>query len=206
MNESSYTILVPLLKDFAFYTGLGLFLLSLVIGFTLILRPDTIIQLNKQVGKKFSLRRFTRFVEVPNNIDRVLYRNHKIIGITVSLISAYVLYYFLLVYDSLAIAQYLKASANPLLLEILMSTLRLFMLICSAVILMLGITIFIRPSLIKIVEVWANRWISTRQATRSLSLDRDQINQLAYKYPRLVGLIIVLLSIYAGILLFLVYT
>jgi hypothetical protein len=80
------------------------------------------------------------------------------------------------------------------------------MLICSAVILLLGIAIFIRPSLIKIVEVWANRWISTRQATRSLSVERDQVNQLVYQYPRFVGGIIVFLSVYACLLLYLVYT
>jgi hypothetical protein len=80
------------------------------------------------------------------------------------------------------------------------------MQLCSAIIILLGVAIFFRPSQLKNVEAWANRWISTRKATRPLSLDRDQMNQLVYKYPRFSGFLIALLSIYASVLLYLVYT
>ena len=206
MNENSYNMLLLLLKDFAFFTAFALFLVSLIIGLLLLVRPSIIIQLNRQVGKRFSLRRLTKVIEVPNKVDHLFYRHHRILGIIVTLTSAYVLYYFIAIYDAAMIADYLKASSNAMTYDLFINTVRLFMLISSAVILLLGIAIFIRPSQLKIVEAWANRWISTRHAARPLSVEHDQLNQLVYSYPRLTGLIIICLSLYASIFLFFVYT
>lgn len=206
MSENTYNILLPILKDFAFFTAFTLFLVSLIIGLLLLLQPSIIVRLNKQVGNKFSLRCMTKFLEVPNSVDYMFYRNHRILGIIVTLTSAYVLYYFLVIYDAAMIAAYLKSSSYAFMYDILINAGRLFMLICSTVIVLLGVAIFIRPSQLKIVESWANHWISTSQPARSLSVEHDQVNQLAYKYPRLTGLMIVILSLYASIFLFVVYT
>ncbi len=206
MNENTYNIIIPILKDFSFVVGMALFLLSLVIGLLLIVQPSIIVRLNKQVAKRFSFRRATKFLEVPNDIDRIFYRHHRIIGAIVTLTSAYVLYYFLLVYDAAIIADYVMGSSYAVVYDTLINALRLFMLFSSGFILLIGIAIFVRPSWLKTVEVWANRWISTRQASQPLSVEHDQVNQLAYRYPRTAGLVIVAISLYASILLYLVYT
>ncbi len=206
MNEITYNMLFVLLKDFALVVAIALFLVSLIIGLLLLVKPSIIIRFNSQVAKKFSLRRATKFIEVPNDVDHMFYRHHRILGIIVTLTSAYVLYYFIAIYDASIIADYLKSSSYAIAYDILINTVRLFMLISSMAILLIGVAIFIRPSQIKFLENWANHWISTRQSTRSLSVEHDQVNQLAYKYPRLTGLIIVVLSLYASIFLFFVYT
>ena len=206
MNENSYNMLLLLLKDFAFFTAFALFLVSLIIGLLLLVQPSIIIRLNSQVGKKFSLRRLTKVIEVPNKVDHLFYRHHRILGTIVTLTSAYVLYYFIAIYDAAIITDYLKVSSNAITYDLLINAVRIFMLISSAVILLLGVAIFIRPSQLKIVEAWANRWISTRHAARPLSVEHNQLNQLAYKYPRLTGVIIVCFSLYASIFLFFVYT
>ena len=108
MNDNTYNILLMILKDFVFFTAFALFLISLVIGLLLLLRPSLIIQLNEQVSKKFSLRRATRLLEVPNKIDHMFYRHHRILGIIVTLTSVYVLYYFIAVYDAVLITDYIK--------------------------------------------------------------------------------------------------
>ena len=206
MNENSYNMLLLLLKDFAFFTAFALFLVSLIIGLLLLVRPSIIIRLNSRVGKRFSLRRLTKVIEVPNKVDHLFYRHHRILGIIVTLTAGYVLYYFIAIYDAAMIADYLRSSSNAIVYDMLITAIRFFMLISSAVILLFGVAIFIRPSQLKIVETWANRWISTRHAARPLSEEHNQLNQLIYSYPRLTGLIIVCLSLYASIFLFFVYT
>lgn len=206
MNENTYNILIPILKDFFFIIGITLFLVSLIVGVLLIVKPAIIFRFNRQSGKRFSFRRSTKFLEVPVNIDSMFYRHHRVVGVIVTLTSAYVLYYFSLVYDAALIAEYLTGSVYASVVDILINTLRLFMLFSSVFILLIGIVIFIRPSQIKTVEAWANRWVSTRQASRKLSVERNQVNQLVYKYPRITGMVIISLSLYALILLFLVYT
>ena len=205
MNENTYNMLLPLLKDFAFFTSFTLFFISLIAGLLLLLRPSIIIQLNTRVNKKFSLRRATKFIEVPNQVDHLFYKHHRILGMIVTLTSAYVLYYFLVIYDAAIIGDFLKSSSYAFVYDIVINAGRLFMLICSAIILLLGVAIFIRPSQLKVIESWANHWVSTRKHTQSLAIEHNQVNQLAYKYPRLAGLIIVTLSLYASIFLFIVY-
>jgi hypothetical protein len=128
------------------------------------------------------------------------------LGIIVTLVSAYVLYYFLVIYNPVLLADYLNSFNYGFVYEIVINAGRLFMLISSAIIVLFGVAIFIRPSQLKIVERWANHWVSTRKPTQSLSVEHDQLNQLVYKYPRLAGFIIVTLSLYASIFLFFVYT
>jgi hypothetical protein len=206
MNENTYNIFIFLLKDFAFFTAFTLFFISLVVGLLLLLRPSIVLRLNSRVAKKFSLRRMSKVIEVPNHVDYLFYRHHRILGIIVSLVSAYVLYYFLVIYDPVVLADAVKAYRYAFVYEIVINAGRLFMLISATVILLLGVAIFIRPSQLKSVEQWANHWVSTRKSAQSLSVEHDQLNQLAFKYPRLTGSIIFLLSLYAAIFLFFVYT
>lgn len=206
MSENTYNILMPLLRDFAFFTAFTLFFVSLIVGLLLLLRPSIIVHLNSRMAKKFSFRRMSKVIEVPNHVDHLFYRHHRILGIIVTLTSAYVLYYFITIYDAAMVADYLNSSSNAIAYDILFTASRLFMLFSSAVILLIGVAIIIRPSQLKVVERWANYWISTRQSARPLTVEHDQVNQLAYNYPRLTGLIIVCLSLYASIFLFFIYT
>jgi hypothetical protein len=206
MNENIYMTLSPLISEFAYLVGFGLFFISFLVGLMLMVRPDIIVRLNQRVGKKFSLRRSTKVLEMPTNIDRLFYRHHRIIGAIVTLVAGYVLYFFIIGYNAADISEMLKTYNHGAILDLMISSLRLLMQLCSAIIILLGVAIFFRPSQLKNVEAWANRWISTRKATRPLSLDRDQMNQLVYKYPRFSGFLIALLSIYASVLLYLVYT
>ncbi len=69
MNENTYHVLMPILKDFFLVAGTAFFLISLVIGMLLIFNPSIIVRFSKQSDRWFSLRRATKFLEVPNTID-----------------------------------------------------------------------------------------------------------------------------------------
>ena len=49
MNETSYNMLLLILKEFAFFASFALFFISLIVGLLLLLRPSFIIQLNDRV-------------------------------------------------------------------------------------------------------------------------------------------------------------
>lgn len=209
MNENTLNTLLPLLYDLLFIIGFALFYVSLMIGLLMIVQPVLIIRLNKKankVGKGKSFRSSTKFLEEKSNIDPLFYKHHRMVGVIIILMSSYILYYFSMVYDETAITGLLTGTENAFLIDILINTLRVFMLVCSVFILMIGFVISIRPSLIRKVEVIANQWISTRQGAKALSVERNQVNNIFYRYPRFTGLIIVTLSLYASIMLFLFYT
>jgi len=204
MNEINQ-ILLPILTQFLFITGLVMLLFSLVIGMLMLVRPSAIIGLNKQASTMFSLRRSTKVLETPRYIDHAFYNHHQILGTIVTLTSAYVLYYFSLVFDADIITGSMAHDGYDDVFSVLLNAIQITMLITGVVSLVIGVIVFIRPSRLKTFETWSNHWVSTRRATRSLAEDKDQINQMAYRNPKLVGIIFVCLSIYAAIGLFMIY-
>lgn len=205
MSDNFYTNLILILKDFSIVLGIALLLLSLVVGVLMVFKPALVSNLNKKGGSSFSFRRSTRVLEIPNIIDHAFYHHHKIVGPVVAITSAYMLYYFTQVYDADVISSFMGNSKYAGIAEGLAYALRLFMLLTSVATLVIGVIMSIRPSLLKGFEAWSNRWISTRQAAKPLAVERDQLNQLVFKYPRLVGIIIISLSLYAAIGLIMVY-
>lgn len=205
MNDDFYSNLVVILKDFFLVLGIALLCFSLVIGVLMIIRPALIVSLNKKGGSSFSLRRTTRVLEIPNYIDSMFYHHHRIVGCIISLTSAYMLYYFTRVYDAAVVADFMAGSKYTGVAEIIAVAVRLVLLLTGLASLLIGVIMFIRPSLLKGFESWSNHWISTRKAAKPLVMERDQVNQLVYKYPRLVGFIIATLSLYSAIGLIMIY-
>lgn len=205
MTDNFYSDLMLILKDFSLVLGIAFFSLSLVVGVLMVLKPSIVASLNKKGGSSFSFRRSSRVLEIPNFVDHAFYHHHKIVGPIIIIASLYIFYYFTQVYDADAISRLVAGSKYAGVVEILVSAMQVFLLLTCVVTLVIGVIMFIRPSLLKGFEGWANRWISTRQAAKPLSTERDQVNQLAYKYPRLVGIFIILLSLYAAIRLIMIY-
>jgi hypothetical protein len=204
MNDVSQ-ILLPMLNQFLFIMGFVLLLFSLVVGLLLLFRPTVVVAMNQWASEMFSLRRSTKALETPRYVDRAFYNHHKILGVIVSLTSAYVLYYFSTVYDTSLITGSMQHDGYDDIYGVLYDAIRIIMLLTGMSSLMIGVIVFIRPSKLKAFESWSNHWVSTRRAARPLAKEQDQINQLVYKNPRLVGIFFVCLSIYAASGLFLIY-
>ena len=164
-----------------------------------------VVDLNRRASTLFSLRRSTKALETPRYIDQAFYNHHKILGVIVTLTSVYVLYYFSVVFDTAIIAGSMAADGYNEIYGILFDAIRITMLLMAVGTLVIGVIVFIRPSLLKGFESWSNHWVSTRRASRALAEEQDQINQLAYNNPKLVGIIVIILSIYAATGLFLIY-
>lgn len=205
MSDNFYNILMLILKDFSLVLGIVLLLLSLVVGVLMVFKPSVIINMNKKSSFSFGVGRSMRVLDMPRYVDHAFYRHHKIIGVIVAGTSIYILHYFTQVYDAAAISSYMAGSKYSGVIESIVSAMRLFLLLTGTVTLAIGVLMIIRPSLLKGIEGWSNRWVSTRLEAKPLYTDRDQVNQLVYKYPRLVGIIIISLSLYAAIGLIMIY-
>jgi hypothetical protein len=204
MNQLYITTLLDIAYDFIHVLALTALIISLLIGLLLITKPALVIRWNNHFQKSYSMRQKTRALEQPHNLDRFFYRYHRSVGAVVSVISAYIFYYFSMVFEINMLAIIFSGYSSSL-LALLADWLRILMLFVSALTLIIGLTILLRPSGLKSFEAWANRWISTRQATRSLSSSYQNLDQLLLSHPRLFGLIVVVLCVYSIISLILIY-
>jgi len=194
-----------ILKGLPMILGVALLFVSLVVGVLMIFKPSVIINLNKKPINFLMFRRSMRALDIPRYIDYVFYRHHKLIGTIITFTSIYMLYYFTLIYDADIISGLVHGSKYADIVKMLANTLQLFLLLTGIFTLIIGVIMVVRPSMLKGFEAWSNRWISTYQIPGLLSADRDQVNQLVYKYPRLVGIIIITLGLYAAIGLIMFY-
>lgn len=205
MSDAFYNNLGIILRDFSLVLGIVLLLLSLVVGVMMVFKPDLVASLNKRGSSGFSFRRSTRVLEIPNYVDHIFYRHHRLVGVVITFTSLYMLYYFALIYDSAVILSVMAGSKYAGVVELIAHAIRVVLLLAGVVTLVIGVIMIIRPSLLKGFEAWSNRWISTRQAAKPLVEERNQLNQLVNKYPRLVGIIIITLSLYAANGLIMIY-
>ena len=204
MNDLYIKTLLDIAYDFLHVLALLALVFCLIIGVILIVKPMLVIQWNNRFQKTYSMRQQTKVLEQTLNLDRIFYRYHRFVGSLVAVISAYIFYYFSIVFelDMLAI---IFPGYSTTILVIFADWLRIMMLLVSILTFIIGTTILFRPSALKSLEAWANRWISTRQATRALTVNYQNFDQLLLSYPRLLGVAVVILSIYSVISLILIY-
>ena len=205
MNNVFTTTLIDLVYDFVHVLTLLSLVLCLAVGLMLIFKPARVVQWNKNFQKTYSMRQHTRALETPQDFDRLFYRFHRIAGSTITLLSAYIFYYFSMVFETDMFA-IIFSEYSLSILAVLANWLRVLMLFISVLTMLVGMAILLRPSGLKIFESWANRWISTRQAARPLTKNYPNLDQLLLAHPQILGIGVVILSIYSIISLILIYS
>ncbi len=204
MNEIFNNTLVAIVYDLIHVLTLAALVTSLVVGILLIVRPSLIIQWNSRFQKSYSLRQQTRALEESHSLDHYVYRYHRLLGAIITLLSGYIFYYFSMIFHvemfRIILSGYVSSIPG-----LLADWMRILMLFISTLTLIIGMAILLRPSSLKSFELWANRWISTRQAARPLNRQYQNLDQLLLNHPRTLGIFIVILSIYATLGLILIY-
>lgn len=167
--------------------------LAFVVGAVVALRPRTLELLRGGADRRVSMRRATRLLDVPYNIDRWFYRYHRIYGAAVALLAVVLLgfltfggtyYQWLQLFDPRYrdIAEIVAVAARALLWGF-----GLFALAIAAI-------VFARPSALKGFEAWANRWITPRRPFRALDREVGAPDRWVARHPRGWGIAIAAIS------------
>ena len=167
--------------------ALGVLLaLGLAAGLAVALRPATLEYLRSGTDRRFSMRRATRPLDIPRNVDALFYRHHRIYGTAVVVLSL-----FLLVF--LSFGQVPAADAfvsDPRYLRIgdlLVETARVVLWGLALFAFAVGVVVFVRPSGLKRLESWANRWVTPRRQLKGLEREYHALDSWAAKNPRAWG-------------------
>jgi len=134
-----------------------------------------------------------RFSKIKIRPEPFFYRNAKVSGIILILGSVFILY-SLATFNFYSVIPYLPRQLPPLVWNWLLQAGQIFFFICSSFILIFGLVVFIRPSLIKSFEKNANRWFSTQPFFLFLNKIIDITNKWLNLYPRTIGAFFTLFS------------
>lgn len=194
LNDPVY---IFLWRDLAIFLLLGA-LLGVLLGLLLIFKPKYLDRASRVANRWVSTRHLSQWLDRSISLERWFYRHHRAVGIAVVLGAIYIFVYFSVLFDRVYILQRwngrLPASAQ--LLDGLLNALVLAALTGGAVALIAGLFLWLRPSLLRGVEEQANRWVSSRRATKVLDVPHGQVDAFVVQHAQKAGWLLLLASIY----------
>lgn len=166
---------------------------AFVAGAVVAIRPSTLHLLRRGADHHVSMRRATRFLDVPYNIDRWFYRHHRLYGAVVGLLAVALLAFLTFGGTSYQWLQLFDPRYREL-AEIGARTARVLLWGFGVFALAIAAIVFARPSALKGVEAWANRWITARRPFRVLDREVGAPDRWVARHPRGWGLAIAAVS------------
>lgn len=171
---------------------------GLFVGATLLLQPGWIVRISQIINRWISTRKWMRMFAQSFALDVWFYRYNKLYGGLLLAGSVYLVYFFTAVFDKSA-EQISLLNVNtipPILMASLLDALVLFFLMCGVFIAIVSLFLLFRPSMLRDLELLANRKTSVRKGLKSLEMHHDSLDQYVFRHQRLTGILILAGSIY----------
>lgn len=166
-------------------------LFGFLIGAGMILRPGYLVNLNQICSHWVSTEKISEQIDQPRWTERLFYRHHKLVGVSVIVGSTMVLYTFLFSANLRNISQYIPRDywwlSDALIGMLLAGNMP------AAIV---GIIVLLKPSLLRDLEKSTNRWISTEQLLTLFNGMHFSAEQSLLRHNRITGAAIMLGSLY----------
>jgi hypothetical protein len=188
-------------EDMAIFLLLGA-LLGILLGLLLIFRPRLVERLNQAANRWVTTRHMNRWLDRSFSIEHWFYQHHRPTGIVIVAGATYILVYFGMLFDKTNALQRLGGRLPARLLDGLLDALVLFALVWGVVALMVGMFMWLRPSMLRGFEEQSNRWVSTRRATKMFDVPHDEVDRYVARHAQRVGWLLLLASIYLFVAMF----
>ncbi len=198
MNNQWLNLLLDAVLDTALIITVGGCIIAILMALILFFLPDVYLLVSQRLNKWVSTRQSLKPMEIPRRQERHIYRHHRLFGLLVTIGAVYTLSYFMLDYDPQRIQKTLQqhVSLKPIILEWLLEAGSIMLMLTNLFVLVIGVIVLIRPSLLKNFEAWSNKWVSTRHASRVLDQQYAGLDRFTLQHPRLMGGLLLLASLY----------
>src|SRR3954462_4650761 len=176
-------------------------LVGLLTGLALILNQPLVVRLSQTMNVWISTRQAMRPLEQSIEIERSVYRSHRIIGTLLVAGALFTLYVLLVRFSG---PEVVNAFVKLLGLKVATwaaESLRIFLVIVNFAALVISAVMVVRPSGLKRLESWANRQYSAREATRPIEVPRAGPDVLMHSHPRALGIALAVAGLYVLFLL-----
>jgi len=169
--------------------------LTFVTGLLMLLVPGWLMRVSNRLNFWIDTSPWLHKLDEQRQFERLFYRHHLIMGILIIAGSLYSLW-FIWNLSGRGLVDLLPSFSNPVLLDILQAALVYLLLFGNLFALVIGIVVVFRPSLLKGVEAWSNRWVDSENALHSMDRRVDVVDRVIPGHPRLFGLLVMLGSLY----------
>jgi len=165
-------------------------LLGLAVGVLLLLDTARVLRWNERLSRWISTREAAQRFDRPRDIKRFVYRAHRVVGVLVVAGSLYCLDVLTFGFAPGALARAFRDLGGLGVLEVTFESMRLFLLVGNVAALGAGIVLCFRPSLLKGIELWADRTYAAREPSAALDQMRFQPDLWVSRHPQLAGALV----------------
>jgi hypothetical protein len=169
---------------------------GLVVGVMLLVDSARVMRWNLALNAWYSTDKAMNVLERPVEVKRVVYRWHRVAGVLVFAGALFTLDALVFGFKTTALARAFRDLGNPALLGLLFETVRIFLIVGNVAAFLAAALLVFRPSLLKGVEKWGDRQYANWQSSLPLDAMRFQPDEFVRSKPRLVGVLIILGSLY----------
>jgi hypothetical protein len=167
-----------------------------VVAVMLLVDAERLMRWNYVLNRWFSTRQAMRPLEEPLDVKRFVYRRHRVLGVLLFAGALYTLDVLAFSYRTDALVRVFRDLGDPGLLGIAFEAARIFLMVGNVAALAAAVVLCFRPSLLKGLESWGDRQFSGRAPTRPLDTMRYQPDEFVRARPRIVGVFILIGSLY----------
>lgn len=193
-----HPIVKTLLTDWLWHLGIVGVVVALAAGLLLALAPARALRLAETLNREYSFGWLRKALDEPRRMDPFFYRHHRVVGVLLVIATVYFFWSYATVLDrDLVVALYDHLLPRALLMP-LATTLMAVLVISNGLGFALGAIMLVRPSLLKRSEAAANCWVDTDQAAEKLNQRIDRPEGVAQRYPRRLGVIILIATLYVA--------
>lgn len=183
------------------WRALAIFLLigalfGVSLALLLIFRPQLLERVNRVANRWISTRNINLWLDRSISMEHWFYQHHRVLGAVIVLGASYMFVYFGILFDKATTLQRLGGTLPARLLDGLLDALVLGSLVGGVVALIVGLFLWLRPSLLRGMEEEANQWVSTHRAAELLDVSHGQVDLFVARHAQRIGWLLLLASIY----------
>ena len=163
--------------------------LGLLVGILLLIDSQRVLRWNAYLNRWISTGESLRVLDQPHDLNRIVYRGHRILGLVVLAAALYALDVLVFNIQTRPLAHIFRDLANPATLQLFADGARWFLVAGNVLAILVGMILVFRPSLLKGVEGWTDRRYSSRLSSPNLDEPRYQPDEFVRAHLRLAGIV-----------------
>jgi len=163
--------------------------LGLLVGILLLIDSQRVLRWNAYLNRWISTGESLRVLDQPHDLNRIVYRGHRILGLVVLAAALYALDVLVFNIQTRPLVHIFRDLANPATLQLFADGARWFLVAGNVLAILVGMILVFRPSLLKGVEGWTDRQYSPRLSSPNLDEPRYQPDEFVRAHLRLAGIV-----------------
>lgn len=170
--------------------SLALSVISFSVGAGLLLNPPLMQRIFQVMNRWVSLRRSTKWMNVPRDIGPTVQRHRHIIGLVIVLVAAYSLFSMADRIDANRLASMLRMETPRIVVTWLIDSIYWMLVVGNLIAIATGVMLVAFPSALSRLEAHANGWHSFRRASLGADDMHTGLDRAVSRHPRASGLAI----------------